>query len=71
MTTGNKPISSRPSPLICLCHEVSLAQVQQAITDGATDLEQLRQKTDAGTLCCKCVLQLENLLTRYSANPPS
>jgi len=59
------------SVLICLCHEVSLQQLQAAIHAGATTVTQLTATTGAGSHCGKCLLQLENLLPPPSRPKPS
>lgn len=39
---------------VCVCMRVSLEDVQAAIKDGCNTVEEIMDKTDAGTVCEQC-----------------
>ncbi|MAL96117.1 MAG: nitrate reductase [Haliea sp.] len=51
------------SALVCSCHQVREAAIQQAIDDGAQTAEALGEQTRAGTNCGSCLPELRKLLS--------
>jgi nitrite reductase (NADH) large subunit len=47
---------------LCSCNNVSVGDVRHAITDGCTDLSELKACTRAGTQCGSCVPLVKKLL---------
>ncbi len=43
---------------ICLCRKVTAGDVEQAVRDGATTLEQVQEQTGAATVCGRCKSKL-------------
>ncbi|MCM2322919.1 MAG: (2Fe-2S)-binding protein [Oligoflexia bacterium] len=48
--------------LVCFCHCVSYRQLVEAIRQGATTLQNLREKTRASTGCGGCTWEVEEIL---------
>ena len=40
--------------VVCECNGITYKEIWDAIKDGACDLEELMDKTDAGTVCGLC-----------------
>lgn len=47
---------------ICICKAVSDRRIRRSVTEGATTLRELRERTGLGTNCGKCVPQAYTLL---------
>lgn len=47
---------------VCICRAVSEATIRQAIQDGATSLEMLKEQTGCATGCGTCAGKVMNLL---------
>lgn len=47
---------------ICICKAVNERRIARAVAEGATTLKDLRQRTELGTGCGKCVPQAYQLL---------
>ena len=56
----SQPFTLDAAPLtdetvLCRCYQVTVAQVRQAIQDGAATVEQVMTLTDLGSACGHCV----------------
>ena len=47
---------------LCHCRKIRTAQVEEAIFNGAADIETLKKRTTAGTSCGTCTSDLAQLL---------
>lgn len=47
---------------VCICRAVNEKRIAGAVSDGATTLKDLRERTGLGTGCGKCVPQAYQLL---------
>jgi bacterioferritin-associated ferredoxin len=47
---------------VCLCQAVTSATVTQVIEDGASTVEDVGARTEAGTVCGRCTKTIEKLL---------
>lgn len=47
---------------VCICRAVTDKRIVQAVGQGATTLKDLRERTQLGTCCGKCVPQAYQLL---------
>ncbi len=45
--------------IICACKQVTDADIEDAVLEGATTLELVKKKTGAGTVCGMCVPEIE------------
>lgn len=54
-------------PFVCYCMQVRRSQIRQAIRDGATNPEAIRQSTRAASGCQSCWWDLEALLAEENA----
>jgi len=43
-----------PNTEVCLCMEVTLGEILEAIKNGACTIEEIMEATDAGTACGLC-----------------
>lgn len=48
--------------VICNCKNVTLGEIKAAIASGASTVEAIQAKTNAGTGCGKCIGLLEEIL---------
>ena len=58
--------------LICRCEEVSLAEIVEAIHDGASTLDEVKRRTRAGMGLCQgktCTRLVTQILARQTGQP--
>lgn len=48
--------------IICTCFDLTVKDIKDAISNGATTLEEVEEATQAGTLCGACIGDLETLI---------
>lgn len=48
--------------IICTCYDITVKDIKDAYTNGATTLDEIGEATKAGTLCGACLSDLEELL---------
>ena len=48
--------------VICNCKNVTLGEIKTAIANGASTVDEIKEKTSAGTGCGKCTGLLEKIL---------
>lgn len=48
--------------VICHCAGITYKEIKDAITKGATTVEEISDVTDAGIACGYCIEQLEEIL---------
>ncbi len=58
------------SPVICSCHQVREAALEDAVRNGCHDVAALGQCTRAGTGCGSCLPEIKTLLARVRAGTP-
>ena len=51
-----------PNEIICHCQEITLRAIKKAIQNGATTVEDIQVKTEAGISCGVCIEEIEELL---------
>ena len=56
--------------IVCICRVVSERTIQQAITEGASTVEDLSRRCAAGSCCGACVPMLTTMLGRGGASSP-
>ncbi len=59
--------------IICRCEEVLLSEIEEAIRDGAADLNGIKRRTRAGMGLCQgqtCRRHLEGVLRSKLGTPP-
>lgn len=54
--------------LLCVCNFIPDRDILKAIEKGATDLEDIKDFTGAGTSCGRCHPAIENLLKESVVN---
>jgi NAD(P)H-nitrite reductase large subunit len=57
--------------LVCRCNSVTRERLQEAIADGAADLDDLAASTRAGTGCGGCRAELCELLESRAGGQPA
>ena len=53
--------------IVCYCANVTNGMIQDAVREGASTLEEVQEKTGAGTVCGACVEDIENLIKAFLA----
>ncbi|MCE2437417.1 MAG: (2Fe-2S)-binding protein [Pseudomonadales bacterium] len=56
---------------VCLCHAVTEAQIVNAVSQGANDLESIADKLGAGTCCGGCHEQTLQIIRQQSRKSSS
>jgi NAD(P)H-nitrite reductase large subunit len=66
--------SDRSSGIICRCEEVTAAEIEQAIADGARSVNEVKRRTRAGMGLCQgktCSHLVMQALARYTGESPA
>lgn len=50
--------------IVCACKQVTDADIEDAVLEGATTIELIKKKTGAGTVCGNCIPDMEELLEK-------
>ena len=53
--------------IICTCMSVSVKEIRQAIDEGARTVQEVQDKTGAGTVCGVCTEDLEQCVMELLA----
>lgn len=48
--------------IVCNCMSVTNGMIKDAVTDGASTLEEVQEATEAGTVCGACLDDLQHLV---------
>lgn len=48
--------------IVCTCLELTVQDIEDAIQQGATTLEDVMETTQAGTICGACIPDLEEII---------
>lgn len=48
--------------IICDCMGISLEDIKNAVANGAKTLDDIKEATEAGTICCGCDNEIEEAL---------
>lgn len=48
--------------IVCNCKNVDILTIKKAMLEGATTVEEIKEKTGAGTGCGGCIPEIENIL---------
>ena len=67
----DETVEEQAAELVCFCHGVPKALIEQAIRNGATTLEAVRAQTKASTGCGGCTCIVEEILAKLAPKPPS
>ena len=51
---------------VCYCFNITNGDIKKAIEDGATTLEEVQEKTGAGTACGACLDQIDVLVNYFT-----
>jgi len=51
---------------ICICNQVSEEEILDAIHKGYITIEQIREKTKAGTNCQSCLPRIRDILKKFN-----
>lgn len=51
---------------VCFCHNVTCRVIKEAIRAGATDLQQIRDRTRANTGCGGCEFEVREILEKIT-----
>jgi bacterioferritin-associated ferredoxin len=62
---GREPVQAF-DPIICVCLGITEDTIARVIAEGASDLEQIRARCGANTVCGSCRYDLEELLDEYA-----
>ncbi|WP_076939714.1 (2Fe-2S)-binding protein [Pseudomonas saudimassiliensis] len=50
---------------VCLCKGITDTQIRDAVTDGACNIRDLRERLDVATQCCKCARDCKSIISEY------
>lgn len=53
--------------IVCTCLELTVRDIEDAIKGGATTLDAVMEKTQAGTVCGACIPDLEEIIEKNTA----
>lgn len=53
--------------IVCYCNSVTNGMIQDAVRNGATTLEAVKEETGAATVCGACEENVENLIRAFLA----
>jgi bacterioferritin-associated ferredoxin len=59
-----------PMALVCLCYGVNERRVRREIDHGATTIEEIAERCNAGSCCQSCHPVLDDLLAERCADQP-
>ena len=48
--------------IICDCMGTSLEDIKNAVANGAKTVDDIKETTEAGTICCGCDCEIEEAL---------
>jgi len=48
--------------IICDCMGISLEDIKKAVASGAKTVDDIKEVTEAGTICCGCDSEIEEAL---------
>ena len=51
--------------IVCDCMGTSVEDIKKAVENGAKTLEDVKEMTEAGTICCGCDCELETTLHEF------
>lgn len=51
--------------VVCYCQNVTNGMVKEAVDAGANTLEEVQEKTGAGTVCGGCVENVQRLVEQF------
>lgn len=51
--------------VVCDCLSVTIGMIKDAVDDGASTLEEVQEKTGAGTVCGSCVDEVQHLVDQF------
>ena len=62
MNEYKSPLEQKPDYLVCTCWGVMYNEIVDAIKQGATDFESLKEQLMVGTGCSSCVQEVHEIL---------
>lgn len=57
--------------VICFCQNVTSGMIKDAVDSGAATLEEVQEKTGAGTVCGSCIDNVRRLVEQFAAERAS
>jgi len=48
--------------VICFCQSVTSGMIKDAVDNGAATLEEVQERTGAGTVCGSCIANVQRLV---------
>ncbi len=51
---------------VCYCFNITNGDIREAVKNGAVTLEEVQEKTGAGTACGACLDQIEVLVNHFT-----
>jgi len=55
--------------LVCLCNQVSAAEIKKKLRAGALSAAEIQKFTTAGTGCGRCVREIEAIVKKHLEGP--
>ena len=52
--------------IVCACNSVTNGMIKEAVESGAKTLEEVQEKTGAGTVCGACTEDIQHLIDEFS-----
>lgn len=52
--------------IVCACNSVTNGMIKEAVEAGAKTLEEVQEKTGAGTVCGACTEDIQHLIDEFS-----
>lgn len=49
--------------IVCDCMGTSLENIRNAVANGAKTVDDIKEATEAGTICCGCDCEIEEALS--------
>lgn len=55
-----------PDEVICSCLDITKGMIQEAVSNGATTLEEVQEVNSVGTVCGACLEEVEKLIAELT-----
>lgn len=53
--------------IVCSCYSITNGMIKEAVDNGASTLEEVQEKTSAGTACGVCLDDVQRLVEQFVA----
>lgn len=54
-----------PNTIVCDCIGTTVEDIKNLVENGAKTVEDIKESTEAGTICCGCECELETTLHQF------